>query len=293
LPAIALGLVFLSTFLHAGWNLLAHSQRRDTYFFLRASTVVGSVGLIPVFWSEWSGYGFPTLVWGLLVITGFFQGLYFLGLTRAYSSGDFSVVYPVARALPVLVLAFVDLARGRELSPIGWLGIALVMVGCLLSPLESLRRIRWERYLNATGFWVLVTAAGGVGYSLVDKLAAEQLAPGAWSAAMYGLMETFMTIFYLAPMLRWAGGPVQAATSSWQQRWGQSALAGSVIFIAYWLILWAYQLSPFVSYIVGLRQFSIVIGAVGAAILFREPAPRLRITAAIIIACGVFAITLA
>jgi hypothetical protein len=32
---------------------------------------------------------------------------------QGYKSGDFTVVYPVARALPVLVLAFVDWGRGE------------------------------------------------------------------------------------------------------------------------------------------------------------------------------------
>jgi drug/metabolite transporter (DMT)-like permease len=253
------------------------------------------VGLGPVLWSEWTGSSrFPPLVWLLLAITGLFQGLYFLGLTRGYGSGDFTVVYPVARALPVLILALVDLSRGRVPSPLGWLGIGLVTTGCLLAPLVSLRAIHWRRYANATGFWILVTAAGGVGYSTVDKLAAEQLAPGAWSAARYGLMETLFTTVYLWPLLRLTGGVLPPAPGKrWIMRWREAALAGVFIFAAYWLILWAYQLSPYVSYIVALRQFSIVIGVVAAALLFHEPAPRLRIGAALVIALGVAAITLA
>src|SRR5690606_5071820 len=110
----------------------------------------------------------------LLAITGIFQSLYFFGLSRGYSSGDFTVVYPVARALPVLILALVDVARGHAPSAWGWLGMFLVVAGCLLSPLQSPRAIRLDRYVNATGGWVLVTALAGVGYSVVDKLAAEQ-----------------------------------------------------------------------------------------------------------------------
>lgn len=294
MPTAALGLVFLSTILHASWNLLAHARRNDQTLFLRAALVTGLVGLGPVLWSEWTGSNrFPPMVWLLLVITGLFQGLYFLGLTRGYGSGDFTVVYPVARALPVLILALVDAGRGQIPSALGWLGIALVTGGCLLSPLESLREVHWRRYANATGFWILVTAAGGVGYSLVDKLAAEQLAPGAWSAACYGLMETLITVFYLWPLLRLTGGPLGPAPGSWGVRWRWAALAGGFIFAAYWLILWAYQISPYVSYIVALRQFSIVIGVVAATLLFHEPAARLRIAAAVVIALGVAAIAIA
>ncbi len=295
MPAVALGLVFLSTLLHASWNLLAHSRRNDQTLFLRAALVTGLVGLGPVLWTEWTGSNrFPPVVWLMLAITGIFQGLYFLGLTRGYGSGDFTVVYPVARALPVLILALVDMGRGQMPSTLGWLGIALVTGGCLISPLESLRGIHWRRYANVTGFWILVTAAGGVGYSIVDKLAAEQLAPGAWSAARYGLMETLFTAGYLWLLLRLTGGTLQPAPgSSWAVRWRWAALAGGFIFAAYWLILWAFQISPYVSYIVALRQFSIVIGVVAATVLFREPAARLRIAAALVISLGVAAITLA
>ncbi|MCB8945767.1 MAG: hypothetical protein H6658_18620 [Ardenticatenaceae bacterium] len=46
--------------------------------------------------------------WPYLLVTGCFQAMYYLGLLQGYKSGDFTVVYPVARALPVLILAFVD-----------------------------------------------------------------------------------------------------------------------------------------------------------------------------------------
>lgn len=293
MPPFALALVFTSTFLHASWNLVAHSQRRDQAFFFRASLVVGTIGLVPVLWGEWVGTTpFSGFVWFCLALTGIFQALYFLGLTRAYSSGDFTVVYPVARALPVLILVFVDLARGHIPSPLGWLGMLLVVIGCFLSPLVSLRSIRWERYVNVTGFWVLVTALGGVGYSTIDKIAAEQLAPGAATAARYGLVETLLTAGYLWIVLRVLPGPPRPTTESALARWGKSGLTGMVIFLGYWLILWAFQLSTYVSYVVALRQFSIVIGVVAGAILFHEPAPRLRISAAVIIAVGVAAIAL-
>jgi drug/metabolite transporter (DMT)-like permease len=291
MPAAAVGLVLISTFLHAGWNLLAHARRTDQTFFLRTTIIIGFAGLVPVLWAELTGdTPFPAVVWGLLAVTGLFQGLYFLGLTRGYASGDFTVVYPVARALPVLLLAGVDSARGRAPSPLGWLGIMLVVAGCLVAPLESLRDVRLQRYFNATGFWVLVTALGGAGYSTVDKLAAEYLAPGAWTAARYGLVETLFAAGYLWFLLRLSGLPIRRAS---QREWRWAAVGGTAIFAAYWLILWAYQLSPYMSYVVALRQFSIVIGVVAATLLFHEPAPRLRLAAAVIIAVGVAAIAVA
>ena len=140
---------------------------------------------------------------------------------------------------------------------------------------------------------MLVTALAWVGYSVVDKLAAEQLSPGAGAAARYGLAEMLFTVPYLAILMTLTGGAARENPAPWTERWRQSALAGIGIFAAYWLILWAYQLSAYVSYVVALRQLSIVFGVVAATLLFREPAPVLRISAAVIIALGVAAIGMA
>jgi drug/metabolite transporter (DMT)-like permease len=47
-----------------------------------------------------------------------------------------------------------------------------------------------------------------------------------------------------------------------------------------------------VSYVVALRQFSIVLGVVAGTFLFHEPAPRWRISMAVLIVLGVVLISL-
>ena len=39
-------------------------------------------------------------------------GFYYVCLARGYESGDFTTVYPAARALPVLIVGFGDALRG-------------------------------------------------------------------------------------------------------------------------------------------------------------------------------------
>jgi uncharacterized membrane protein len=62
--------------------------------------------------------------------------------------------------------------------------------------------------------------------------------------------------------------------------------AGLLSFVAYWLILWAYQLSPYASYIVAFRQFSIVIGAIMAFIIYKEQGVAVRLMGALFITSG-------
>ena len=52
--------------------------------------------------------------------------------------------------------------------------------------------------------------------------------------------------------------------------WKWPALAGFLNFASYWLVLWVYQVTEHTSYVVAFRQFSIVIGAIGAFIIYKE-----------------------
>ena len=65
------------------------------------------------------------------------------------------------------------------------------------------------------------------------------------------------------------------------------------MFIAYSLVLWAYQLSERASYVIALRQFSIVLGVVAGTFLLREKAGFARITAALVIVGGIILISMA
>ena len=65
------------------------------------------------------------------------------------------------------------------------------------------------------------------------------------------------------------------------------------MFGAYWLVLYAYQLSAYASYVLALRQVSIVIGTAAGAFLFHEPARGLRVGAALAILGGAACIALA
>lgn len=282
-------IVFFSAGLHASWNLVAHARRTDSAFFLRALLVTCMVGLGPALYAQFRLGPFSLPVWGLLMAAGFFEGLYLLGLAMGYSLGEFSTVYPVARALPVLLLAGIDSLRGHTPTALGWAGILAVTLGCLLLALVSMRQGREPANFRRTLFWIGVVALATTGYTTADKLALEQLPTGLASALHYGIWQSLCTLPFLVVNL-WL---VVKPQINWQD-WGQWRLAGAAaLFIAgaYWLILWTYQLTPFASYIVGLRQFSIVLGVVVAVWLFREPMPILRVAAALVITGGILAIS--
>jgi drug/metabolite transporter (DMT)-like permease len=282
-------LVLTSAVIHASWNLVVRS-RGANQMLLRVPLMIALLGLGPALWQEWSGEAFSPFVWLMLLLTSIFQGFYYLGLLRGYEQGDFTLVYPIVRALPVLFIAVFDVLRGNYPAPGAWLGMVLVSLGCLLIPHTSFRKLQVAVYRNRTMLWVLLAALGTVGYTAVDKVAAEAMAPGAATAGRYYVYESAITFLMLWIVLRLKGLPtgLEQLRSDW--RW--STLAAIGVFSSYWLILWAYQINAEASTIVAMRQLSIVIGAVAGSLLFHEAARHLRIVAAAMISLGVILIAL-
>ena len=343
MPPFAAGVVLFSTILHAGWNLIAKRRSDSWTTILRILAVICAPGLLIAVSTELFAVRLLPHVWPLLLGAGGAQAVYFLGLTLGYRAGDMGVVYPVTRALPVLFLGGFDLARNLSPSPAGWLGLALVAAGCIViswdagaggraaadgaaaddgrtaterrtagggaavADRDSAAPVRLARRLHPTIGWAAVAAAGTVGYTAFDKLAAEvmrrELGGGLADALRYGMWEfVISTVLYagllaaaqrIAARRRPAPPPAAGASqSSRRSRWRaaldwRTAAAGFSMAGAYTLVLWAYQLSERASYVVALRQFSIVLGVAAGAALMRERAPVLRIGAAVVIVAGI------
>ena len=315
MPPLAVSLVLFSTLLHASWNLLAKRGSSAPALFPRVLMAVAVPGLLIGLLGEWRGASLLSATWPFLLVAGAFQASYFLGLTMGYRTGDLSLVYPLVRALPVLLVSGFDVLRGQRPGAAGWLGLALVLGGCLLvaRPAGARRADRPEqraRWQGAAIGWAAVAALGTVGYTVADKLAADAIAAagraGGVSAFRYGLWEfTITSAYYLSSLALWdrlrrrpavrsaTGTAAPSPFAAEPGRWPVTVLIGTLMFVTYALVLWAYQMSWQTSYVVALRQFSIVLGVVGGILLLGESAPALRITGAVVIVAGVAAITLA
>ena len=346
MPPLAVSLVLFSTLLHAGWNLLAKRGSGSPALFPRVLLALAVPGLLIGLLGEWRGAALLPETWPFLAVAGAFQAAYFLGLTMGYRSGDLSLVYPLVRALPVLLVGVFDVLRG-QVPGAGWLGLALVLAGCLLvavpartpradpartaddatDRLRGTGRLRWRgsggfarrrisghgspaapapRWHGAAIGWAMIAALGTVGYTVADKLAADAIAAagraGAGAAFRYGSWEFAITTAYFLPLLALAdrirppaapAASASPATPSARQpaRWQAIVAIAALMYVTYALVLWAFQLSWQTSYVVALRQFSIVAGVVGGALLLGEPARAPRISGAMVIAAGVAVIT--
>lgn len=275
-------LVVISTFMHAAWNLSAKSRKDKRLFFRRMLGFVAAAGLVPAAASEFYAGSIPPGAWLLCMGSGLFCGSYFYFLARSYESADFTVAYPVARALPVLMVAAGDALRGRSPTPWAAAGLIMVAAGCFFVPLESFKEIKLGRYFNRGSLFMLLAAAGTVGYSLFDKIAQEAVAPGHASAFRYGYF------FYLFAFLAYCIYPVRRKTRETSPcgNLRPPVVCGAVSFVSYSLILWAYQLTEQASYVVAFRQFSIVIGVITGLHIFREKGMAVRLTGSLLLTAG-------
>ena len=276
-------LVLASCLMHAGWNLLARAGRSEHQFVRRMLLVTAAAGLLPAAACELSAHSLGATAWACVAGSGFCCGAYYFCLVRAYGSSDFTIVYPVARSLPVLLVAIGDVVRGRSVTPGGWLGMVLVVAGCFLTPLESFRGVRLRCYVNKATIWILLTSLGTVGYTLLDKVASETVEQGPYTAARYGY------VFFLIAYISYAGLAAVSGSREADSReigWTFPCLAAILNFGAYWLVLWAYQFSQHAGYVVAFRQFSVVIGVVSAFLVYKEPGILVRVAGTLLITFG-------
>ena len=288
--AFTIFLVLASTGFHAGWNLLTRKERSEHTFLLRAIFVVAVIGFVPALLTYRTLPPWPARVRVCAMLTGAFSGGYFFSLARAYGSGDFTVVYPVARSLPVLLVGAGDILRNHTPTPAGWLGMTLVALACMLTPLHSFREVRARLYFNRTLGWVLLAALGTTGYSITDKFAADIMQTGGpLFALVYGYCFYSISTVVMFLLLAIFG---RQGEKRHTVGWRKPAVAGLLTYGSYFLILWSYQLVDQAGYVVAFRQFSILIGVVIAIFWFREKGALVRFTAACIMVLGLILIGL-
>jgi len=288
-------LIVISAFTHAGWNLIGKRQNPSLAFFFVGGIAAVAV-LSPAFWLYSDALRYvPVTGWVLVVVTGIAQLVYYAGLADGYRRGDMSLVYPLARALPVLMVAGVNLALGRgdEIGNVALAGMVLVAAGCLLLPLADFRRV--GGYVTPVTLFALVAALGTTGYTIIDDTALRLLR----GTDTVGLDVTQVTLLYIALQTTSATAMLglgtlvmpperrRLVTMLGSRSMALSAgVTGVAIVATYGLVLAAMPLVSNVSYVAAFRQLSIPIGAVFGLTLQGESRYRPRILGVAVVTLG-------
>ncbi len=287
----AILLVVLSALFHATRNLFT-KESLDKQVFLWWYSIFGMLFFSPLFVAELARHGLAGVqIVPICLLSGFIHFLYWIFHTRAYESGDLSRVYPIMRSSPALVLLVAVVFLGERVSATGTAGILLVGAGIyvinmraltaqeLLAPLRALFTDRSTRYAFLT--LLSVTA-----YSIVDKVAVGHIHP-----VSFAFLHLFIGMLFFTPYVLWTK-PRGMLRRVWRTNRLTILANGLLGVFGYALILAAFTMEK-VSYVVGLRQLSIVFAVLIGGRLLKEKHQAIRLAAALMIFCGAFLISLA
>lgn len=290
MPLLALALVLVAAVLHAGWNVLLKTSEDPLRTAVRLQAI-GTTVLVPFAVVAWFLIGRPPLEpagIGLALGSGVLEAIYFLCLSAAYSRGDLSLVYPIARGTAPLLAIGIGVVLLREtLGLAASIGVGCLVAGILLvaRPWRALQ-VAGRRHRGAIGF-AFATGASIAAYSAVDRLGVRILEPWLYGAALAVFATVILaTVVFVGRRTGVLGTPEPAArpTPIWRD-----GLAGVLSLTAYLLILFAYSMAPLAA-VAPLRESGIVIAAAWGAIRLGESAGRreavARIAAAALVVIG-------
>jgi drug/metabolite transporter (DMT)-like permease len=267
----AFALVLGAAFLHASWNVLL-AGARDSEAATAVAALFGAALLIPVALAvggvESAALPFAAASSGLHVA-------YLALLARAYQGGEVSVVYPVSRGVaPVLVLVVGALALGEGASGLAAAGVVLVALGVLLvggRPAHGSRR----DLLFGLAIAALIAA-----YTLVDAEGVDHAQAPSYLAL---LLTPSAIVYALILARRGRGAELRAAVGP------RAVVTGAFMVAAYSCVLAALRLAE-AAPVAAVRESSVVIAALMAAVFLGERVDARRLTGAVLVVAGVAAI---
>ncbi len=286
----AFGLVLASAVIHATWNFLVKRSTNKLVFFWALSGVGFCVVLVPsIVFAIVDGFGWEQLLYGLG--TAGLHSFYAVFLTRGYTTGDLSSVYPVSRGVgPALVPILAIFLLDESISTGAAFGIAIVVVGIYTIHIDTrfLRDFAHPlRALAAPGTRVAFLTGFVIAlYSIWDKAGIDHdLHPMALNAFSIG--SYFLT---LTPFVG-AGTGGEVVQNELRSQWRSIVAAGILAPSGYLLVLIALETTR-VSYIAPTREVGIVLGAAMGVFLLGEGYGLSRIWGALLVVAGVITIGL-
>jgi drug/metabolite transporter (DMT)-like permease len=228
-------------------------------------------------------------------MSGFFLAAYMAVLAGAYRAGDMSIAYPLARSLPVIFVFFITLIFGKG-KPLGvWviIGIILIVAGCMILPLKTLREFRFSNYKNLCCLLAVLAAVGIAGYTVTDDTALRNLReiPGRpWdpvdATLVYMVLEGISCSIWQFLIVAFNSRERKNLIDVLHDFKAAAAITGIGIYLTYGLVLASMNYVTNVSYVAAFRQLSIPLGALFGMGLLKEPRYRPKVIGVVIIFIG-------
>jgi drug/metabolite transporter (DMT)-like permease len=278
-------LLLAAAALHAAWNLLLKPVQ-PRYMLMWGALVVSTAGFLPLLAVRPSISG----AWLLVGASAVVEAGYYALLMAAYGTGDFSVVYPIARgAAPALLATWAVIFLGERPGGAGLAGLGLIVAGLFI--------VGSTRTRSAAGPVAVARPARGAGlalvlallisiYSVIDGAAVKRVDPFAYTVVVFALTTLLLTPLVLEKY----GWP--AVVRALRVHVGRVIAVGVLQCLAYMTVLYVYSRAQ-VSYAGAIRESSIVLGALAGWLYLGEQFGRVRLLGALVMFGGIVLIALA
>lgn len=294
MTALATLMVLCSALMHATWNMLAKRSSHPLAFLWLVNTASMLI-FLPVFSWALLQHGLPASAWPFVIATGILHILYISFLSQAYRYGALSIAYPISRGTGVMLVPIVAVpVLGENISATGVFGIGLVLLGIIglhireivgaFGPARQETTIQHRMSANRGAIYALITGLTIAAYSLVDKVGVEHAHPLVYGYLIFVSMTVGLTPYVMAKHRGDAWREIRANPFL-------VLLGGLFVQGTYLIVLAAMTIAP-VSYIVPLREVSVLFGAFLGMIFLKEVMTPPRILAAVVITGGVVLIAL-
>lgn len=261
-----------SAALHAGWNAAVKASPRPTEA-MAAQMLMSAVFSLPFL--LWTGLPEPA-AWKWVAASTLTNTVVVTALLRAYEVAGFGIVYPVTRAMSVvLVVPMATLLAGDQLGLMAVLGIALIVGSLGLLAFGAGGNHAFPRRALA---WVSIAGVASAVYVMCDA----QGARAAGSPWAYGFTVSITNAAAMWWRNRHLGTPLGLVRANWVVA-TPTAMASVA---SYLLILWVWSLAP-IAPSSALRDTSSVFAILIAVAFLREPLTFSRTFAVLLAAAAV------
>ena len=255
--------VISAAFTHASWNFISKKISGNFtlfWFGLAAANIL--MAPFSVFLIYKSGFSYDAIVF--ILISAAAHSLYYHTLLYSYKKGDISTAYPIARGIGVAGTASISiLFLGETVSLSGGMGIGAILAGVFLI---GMSRIPGQKIHKKAYYFAIITGCFIFTYSLADNRGANICHP-----VVYINIIDLICASVLAPFAFPEG--MKKSLKMLRNNLRDTIIIGLGSSGTYILILFAFTLEK-ASYIVALRESSVVIGSVMGFIFLKEkPTP--------------------
>ena len=269
----AFALIVVSAVFHAVWNLLVKTSDDKVAYnvHIQVATAVFITSYTVFFFPDAFYFHKPTFIYALL--SSFFFALYQHFTAVSYKYADVSMVYPITTSSPFFIMIWAYFILDERVTPLGILGIVLVLSGCYIMNITKGKG-------NKSGMYGILIAFHKMGVASVNTHLYIMLMADFMS--FYSVMFTIISHRKSVTLHRKVHVPVQ-----WKLViLGGFAMAASTV--TYRLALIDMQ----ISYASALRQLSSLFGVLMGIFFLKESYGKQRIIGGIVIVAGIMLIRL-